>query len=120
MARATAPIARAFAGRRFFPLWAVLHHRGRRSGRALSLPIAVQATPDMFLVVLPWGPGTNWVRNVLAAGGCRIRWKGADHDVTRPEVLGRAEARVYFDRFSWTMVEKVFHADAFLRLHRAG
>jgi hypothetical protein len=35
MARLTAPMARVLAGRRGFPLWAVVRHRGRKTGRAL-------------------------------------------------------------------------------------
>lgn len=61
-AQLTAPFARRFAGRRFFPLWAVVHHRGRRSGRELTVPVAVRVTPLEFLIVLPWGTGTNWAR----------------------------------------------------------
>ncbi|MEU4420818.1 hypothetical protein AB0F81_09335 [Actinoplanes sp. NPDC024001] len=75
-ARATAPAVRILAGRRGIPVWAVVHHRGRVSGRDLRVPIAVVATPDHFVINLPWGPRTNWVRNVIAAGGCTIRWKG--------------------------------------------
>jgi hypothetical protein len=118
LARVTAPMARRFAGRRFFPLWAVVHHRGRRTGRELTVPVAVRVRPDRFVVALPWGPGTNWARNVLAAGGCVVRWRGADHRVSRPALAGRAEARPYFGRFQWLMVERVFHADTFLILHR--
>ena len=58
-------------------------------GRELTVPVAVGATPELFIVVLPWGAGTNWARNVLAAGGCVVRWKGADHPAGRPEVVGR-------------------------------
>ena len=36
------------------------------------------------------------------------------------DTVERYTANLYLDRFSWTMVETVFHADAFLRLHRAG
>ena len=117
-ARLTAPITRRLAGRRYFPLWAVVRHRGRKTGRELSVPVAVRATPDAFLVALPWGPGTNWARNVLAAGGCIVRWKGADYQVTGPEVLGPAAARPYFTRATWAAVRRVFHAEAFLLLHR--
>jgi deazaflavin-dependent oxidoreductase (nitroreductase family) len=118
LARLTAPMARRFAGRRFFPIWAVVHHTGRKTGRALSVPVAVQARPDLFVVVLPWGAGTNWARNVLAAGGCVVRWKGADRRVTSPELVDRSRARPYFSGFQWFMVERLFHADAFLLLHR--
>jgi deazaflavin-dependent oxidoreductase (nitroreductase family) len=111
-------MARALAGRRFFPLWAVVHHRGRRSGRELSVPVAVRATGDAFVVVLPWGAGTNWARNVLAAGGCVVRWKGADHRVVEPEVIDAAQARAYFGRVTWAVVERLMQADSFLLLRR--
>ena len=39
--RATQPIAVALAGHRWLPLWAVIHHRGRRSGTEYATPIAV-------------------------------------------------------------------------------
>ena len=118
LARVTAPGTAVLAGRRFFPLWAVVHHRGRKSGRALTVPVAVLATPDTFLITLPWGPGTNWVKNVLAAGGCRVRWKGRDHLVVRPEVVDAVRARPYFNRVSWFIAQKAFTAETFLLLHR--
>jgi hypothetical protein len=118
LARVTAPLARACAGRRGFPLWAVVHHRGRRSGRALAVPVAVLAKPDAFLVTLPWGPGTNWARNVLTAGEAVIRWKGVDHRVDRPEVVDRAGARPFFGPVTWWVVERVMGAQAFLVLRR--
>ena len=118
LARMTAPITRVLAGRRFFPLWAVVHHIGRKSGRELTVPVAVRVTPQLFIVVLPWGPGTNWARNVLAAGGCVVRWKGADHQTGRPEVVEQAQARSYYSRFEWAVVQRVFRAESFLLLHR--
>ena len=111
-------MTRSLAGRRFFPLWAVVHHVGRKTGRALTMPVAVRATPELFIVVLPWGPGTNWARNVLAAGGCVVRWKGADHRTTRPEVVGRPQVRPYYSRFEWAVTKRIFHAESFLLLHR--
>jgi deazaflavin-dependent oxidoreductase (nitroreductase family) len=117
-ARVTAPITRVLAGRRWFPGWAVVHHRGRKSGRALAVPIAVIARPDVFVVNLPWGAGTNWVRNVLAAGGCVVRWKGVDHAVTAPEVIDAAAARPYYGRMTWAIAQRLFPADAWLLLHR--
>ena len=117
-ARLTAPLTRVLAGRRYFPGWAVVHHRGRKTGRALTVPIALVATPEVFLVNLPWGAGTNWVRNVEAAGGCVVRWKGVDHAVDSPEILGEAAARPYYGRISWAIARRMFPADAWLLLHR--
>jgi deazaflavin-dependent oxidoreductase (nitroreductase family) len=118
-ARATAPATRVVAGRRWFPGWAVVHHRGRKTGRDLTVPIAVIATADLFVVNLPWGAHTNWVRNVQAAGGCTIRWRGADHRADQPRIAGEAEARPYYSALSWAIARKLFPADAWLFLRRA-
>jgi deazaflavin-dependent oxidoreductase (nitroreductase family) len=118
LARVTAPMARALAGRRFFPLWAVVHHIGRKTGRELSVPVAVMAAADTFVITLPWGPGTNWARNVLAAGGCTLTWRGADLQVTDPRLLDRDGARPYFGRLTWAVVRRVIGADAFLLVRR--
>lgn len=115
------PIARTFfAGRRWFPMWGVLHHRGRRSGRDLAVPVAVLARPDGFVIPLLFGPGTNWVRNVQAAGGCVLRWRGVDHRTTRPELIGHAQARAYFGRFAWRASETLVGPESFLLLRRCG
>ncbi|GAA4606853.1 deazaflavin-dependent oxidoreductase (nitroreductase family) [Actinoplanes octamycinicus] len=118
LARATAPAVRVLAGRRFFPLWAVVRHRGRVSGRALSVPVAVVATPDVFVINLPWGARTNWVRNVLAAGSCDLRWKGRTEHTDRPRIIDAAAARPYYSRPVWAMARTLFPADAWLLLHR--
>ncbi len=92
LVKLTTPMARQFAGRRWFPIWAVLRHRGRRSDTEYAIPVAVLVTRTTFVIGLPWGPGTNWVRNVLAAGECGIRWKGREFRVSRPELVEPAVA----------------------------
>lgn len=104
------------AGRRFFPLWAVVRHRGRRSGRALSVPVAVQVRGDVFVVPLLFGPRTNWVMNVLAAGGCVIRWRGVDHRAVGPVLIDPEQARAYFGRFGWFASERLVGPEGFLLL----
>jgi deazaflavin-dependent oxidoreductase (nitroreductase family) len=90
----TAPIARGISGRRWFPLFAVMHHRGRKSGTAYDTPIAVvpTVTKDVFLIGLPWGRDTNWALNVIAAGGATLTWKGRVHSATEPRIIEAAEA----------------------------
>ena len=83
----TSPIARQIAGRRWFPLYAVLRHRGRKSGTEYAIPVAVLVKPDTFVIALPWGPRTNWVQDVIAAQGGTIRWKGVDYVVTDPQLV---------------------------------
>jgi deazaflavin-dependent oxidoreductase (nitroreductase family) len=88
------PIARALAGRRWFPLWAVVHHRGRRSGAEYATPIAVVPTRDksLILIGLPWGTTTNWARNVVAANGAIVTWKGRDQRMGAPRIIDAMEA----------------------------
>jgi deazaflavin-dependent oxidoreductase (nitroreductase family) len=80
-------LARPLAGRRWFPLWGVVNAIGRRSGRPYATPVVVIPTDDGFVIPLPFGDETAWARNVMAAGGARIRWNGRDHEVVAPSVI---------------------------------
>jgi deazaflavin-dependent oxidoreductase (nitroreductase family) len=75
------------AGTRIFPLYGVLEHRGRRSGKVFRTPVVVRRVGDGFIVPMPWGEGTDWYRNVRAAGEAMIRWNGRTYRVDQPEVL---------------------------------
>ena len=65
--RSMTRLTRPLAGRRFFPLWALLRHRGRRSGREYAVPVGVRMTVDGYFIALPFGERTQWVHNVVAA-----------------------------------------------------
>ena len=82
-------VAVRLAGHRFFPLWVVLRHRGRKSGTEYAVPLAVTPTPTAFIIALPWGRETDWVRNIQAAGRCTVRWKGAEFECTEPVFVGK-------------------------------
>ncbi|WP_426322884.1 nitroreductase family deazaflavin-dependent oxidoreductase [Microbacterium sp. E-13] len=94
LVKLTEPIANALAGRRWFPLWAILHHRGRKSGRTYRTPVAVLPTvdPEIVLIGLPWGRNTNWARNVVAAGSAELTRSGATRSVSLPRIVESAEA----------------------------
>jgi deazaflavin-dependent oxidoreductase (nitroreductase family) len=65
-------------------------HRGRRSGREYQTPVNVFAADDSFVIALTYGAdNTDWVKNVLAAGGCELR--------TRGRVFRMESPRVYHD-----------------------
>src|SRR5215217_1667007 len=80
------------AGTRFLPLYGVITHRGRRSGKDYRTPVVVRPMNDGFIVPMPWGESTDWYRNVRAAGECTIRWKDRDYSLVDPEVIGDAAA----------------------------
>lgn len=117
LVKVTSPLARQLAGRRWFPLWAVLEHRGRSSGRTYAIPVAVLVTPETFVISLPWGPQANWVRNVLAAQGCSIRWKGERFRVTDPQLVGVDVALKAAGSFQRAVIRR-FGLTAFLQLRR--
>jgi deazaflavin-dependent oxidoreductase (nitroreductase family) len=75
------------AGTPLMPLWAVITHRGRRSGKVFRTPVVVRAVNGGFVVPMPWGETTDWCRNIRAAGGCTVRWKGRDFQMSNPEVM---------------------------------
>jgi deazaflavin-dependent oxidoreductase (nitroreductase family) len=104
------------AGTRVLPLYGVLKHRGRRSGKAFGTPVVVRPTSDGFIVPMPWGETTDWYRNVRAAGECVIRWKGRDYALGQPEVLDVASAQASFSGFEGAIMRR-FHIDQVLRLH---
>jgi deazaflavin-dependent oxidoreductase (nitroreductase family) len=86
------PLSMLLAGTRLLPLYGVMNHRGRRSGKPFRTPVVVQPTSDGFVVPMPWGESTDWYRNVRAAGECVIRWKGRDYTLVDPEVFDTAAA----------------------------
>ncbi|GAA1059920.1 nitroreductase family deazaflavin-dependent oxidoreductase [Agromyces bracchium] len=100
---ATAPVARALAGRRWVPLWALIHHVGRRSGTRYETPVAVVPTTDAAIVMigLPWGVATNWARNAVAADGASLRWRGREVGLVHPRIVpGAGAARLARAPFS--------------------
>jgi hypothetical protein len=40
-----------------------------------------------YVIALTYGPGADWVRNVLTAGGCDVVIQGRTHRLTGPEVV---------------------------------
>jgi deazaflavin-dependent oxidoreductase (nitroreductase family) len=62
-------------------------HQGRKSGRSYQTPVNVFPTENGYLVALTYGAGnTDWVKNVLAAGGCELRSGGRARQMNAPRV----------------------------------
>jgi deazaflavin-dependent oxidoreductase (nitroreductase family) len=64
----------------------VVVHRGRRSGREYQTPVNVFPSPEGYVLALTYGPETDWVKNVLAAGGCELRTGGRTVQLTSPRL----------------------------------
>lgn len=90
---ALGPIGRPLAGTRWLPLYAILRHTGRKSGTQYAIPIVAFPTEDGFVIPLPFGNETQWVRNLFAGSG-GIRWRARGYAVDRPELVGLDDAPV--------------------------
>jgi deazaflavin-dependent oxidoreductase (nitroreductase family) len=92
IARSFGPIANRFAGRRFFPLWVILRHTGRTSGKPYATTVVALHTPDGFMVPLPFGSDTQWAKNLFAAGGGSLRSHGREYQIVEPRIVDREAA----------------------------
>jgi deazaflavin-dependent oxidoreductase (nitroreductase family) len=81
----TNPIARRVAGR--LPGFAILTHVGRRSGRVHRTPLNLFRHGDRYVIALTYGSDAQWVRNVLAAGGCEVETRGRRIRLSDPEIV---------------------------------
>ncbi len=71
----------------WMPGLGVVVHRGRRSGRLYQTPVNVFPGEDGFVLALTYGPDTDWVKNVLAAGGCELRTRGHTVRLVSPRLF---------------------------------
>lgn len=69
------------------PGFGVVEHLGRRSGRLYRTPVNVFGVPGGYVVALTYGPDSDWVKNVLAAGGCVLEVRGRRVPVTAPGIV---------------------------------
>ncbi len=93
----TNPVQRLWAGR--LPPFAILEHTGRRSGKQYRTPVNVFSTnvdgKPGFAIVLTYGPDRDWLKNLTAAGGGRMRHKGKTIGIADPRVVSKAEAATH-------------------------
>jgi deazaflavin-dependent oxidoreductase (nitroreductase family) len=82
----------------WLPGFGVVVHRGRRSANTYRTPVNVFPRPGgRFVIALTYGPDTDWVKNVLAAGGCELLTGGKHVRLTMPRLFHdetRSEIRV--------------------------
>ena len=59
---------------------------GPTSGTEYQTPVNV-FPPAGFVVALTYGPDADWVKNVLAAGGCELRTRGRAVHLIEPRLF---------------------------------
>ena len=86
----TNPVQQLWAG--WAPGMGILEHVGRRSGAAYRTPLTVFRTDEGVAILLTYGPDRDWLKNLTAAGGGRLRRYGTTFSVTDPQVVSKAQA----------------------------
>ena len=66
---------------------ATLEHFGRRSGKRRLTPIHPETTPDGFQIMVPLGEHSEWTRNVIAAGHCRLQLHDVVYELDEPRIV---------------------------------
>jgi deazaflavin-dependent oxidoreductase (nitroreductase family) len=87
MNRIVAPLAPHLPG------LGLLIHRGRKTGRRYRTPVNVWPREDRYVIALTYGPGTDWVRNVLASGSCILYMRGRRILLTQPRIFHDEQRR---------------------------
>ena len=79
------PVLRPIAGK--LPSFGIVEHRGRSTGRLYRTPVNVFRRGETFLFFLTYGSDVQWVKNVLAEGGCTIETRGRTVKLVEPALI---------------------------------
>lgn len=88
--RVTNPVARSLTP--WLPCLGTIEHTGRRSGRRYRTPLLLFKTPDGFVVLIGYGPESDWLKNVLAGGPTVLHKLGKAIPLANPQIVSKAEA----------------------------
>jgi deazaflavin-dependent oxidoreductase (nitroreductase family) len=69
------------------PGFGVVIHTGRRSRRQYRTPVNVFRRGDRYIIALTYGSNSDWVRNVVAHGGCTLETRGRTDRLSRPRLF---------------------------------
>lgn len=90
--------------------WALIEHTGRRSGRHYRTPVLAWVDADTIAIVATYGRDTDWIRNVLASGGCGITRRGTQFRLVRPRLIPADSpdvvrgAKPFASAFAWVLI----------------
>jgi len=71
----------------FLPAFGVVLHTGRKTQRPYRTPVNVFRRPGGYVIALTYGPDADWVRNVIASGGCTLITRGRTLRLTHPRLV---------------------------------
>ncbi len=69
-----------------------LEHFGRATGIRRLTPVHPEPTREGYRIVVPLGSNSQWARNVLAAGHCRLQLHDVVYDLDEPMLISAGDA----------------------------
>ncbi|SOX52817.1 nitroreductase family deazaflavin-dependent oxidoreductase [Mycobacterium ahvazicum] len=88
--RVTNPTARSVTP--WLPCLGTLEHVGRNSGKHYRTPLLVFKTRDGFVILIGYGPETDWLKNILAGGPTVLHKRGKAIALANPRISSKTEA----------------------------
>ena len=92
-----------------------IEHIGRKSGARHLTPVHPVPTPDGFRIVVPLGERSEWARNIVAAGHCRLQLHDTVYELDEPLLVRPVHCRELSPLTRWAGERLGF---MYLRLHR--
>jgi len=108
-------ITSLFAG--WLPGFGILTHVGRKSGKIYRTPVNVFRASSGFIIALTYSSQSEWVKNVLAAGGCELKARGKKCQLFAPKVV-RDPTRKRFP-FPVRLVLRTVGANEYMELSKS-
>ena len=95
----------------------IVVHVGRHSGRTFETPVVAVQHDQGFLIALPYGERTDWMKNVVASGTATVVTHGQTYRVDQPKVIPMSEATRYFGPKEQKLHRR-FAVESCLQVHR--
>jgi deazaflavin-dependent oxidoreductase (nitroreductase family) len=98
-----------------FGHFVILSHVGRKSGKPYRIPVIAEPFENGFVIALTYGKKVDWYANVMAKGGCSLRWKNKDYGLIHPEFIDKEIGSMAFPAIFRSGL-KMMGIEYFLRL----
>jgi deazaflavin-dependent oxidoreductase (nitroreductase family) len=104
-----------FAG--WLPGFGILAHVGRKSGKVYRTPVNVFRASSGFIITLTYSSQSEWVKNVLAAGGCELETREKKYKLSSPKIVHDPTRRRF--PIPVRIVLRIVGADEYMELSAA-
>lgn len=93
-----------------------LEHVGRKSGTVYHTPLMAFRDGDSITIVLTYGPNVQWLKNITAAGRCRLRYRDRLLTLGAPASIPASVGVQRLPQPQRKLIEKVFKIKDFIEL----